>query len=121
MDCDTYDTQRFFLGLGETTTAQKDVPYLDVSAAYNNGELTICVVNRNKDKAITTEIISQEGRFAGRFDVFEVNGPNIKAVNDIGKEMVRTVQKPDFNASGTSFKYPFPPHSFTLMKGAIRQ
>jgi len=121
VDCDTYDTERFFLGLGETTTIQKNVPYLDVSVAYNDGQIVICVVNRNKDKAITTEIISQEGRFAGKFKVYEVNGPDIKAVNDFGKETVKTIQKTDINASGRSFHYSFPPHSFTLMKGAIRR
>jgi alpha-N-arabinofuranosidase len=119
VDCDTYDTERFFLGLGEATTIRKNVPYLDVSAVNNNGELTICVVNRHKDKAIATEIISQQGRFAGAFKVFEVNGPDIKAENDFGREIVKTVQKPDINATGVSFNYSFPPHSFTLMKGTI--
>ena len=120
VECDTYDTERFFLGLGETTTVQKDVPYLDVSAAYDNGKVTICVVNRHKDKAIMTEIISQKGEFAGKFKVYEVNGPDIKAENDFDKETVKTVEKPDINASGESFKYSFPPHSFTLIKGMIK-
>ena len=121
VDCDTYDTERFFLGLGETTTIQKDVPYLDVSAAYNDGRVTLCVVNRHKDRALTTEIICQEGRFGGSFEVYEVNGPDIKTVNDFGTEPVKTVKKPDAKASGTSFTYSFPPHSFTLMKGTIRR
>jgi alpha-N-arabinofuranosidase len=121
VDCNTYDTERFFLGLGETTTVQKNIPYLDVSAANNNGELTICVVNRHKDKAITAEIISQEGQFAGDFKVFEVNGPDIKAENDFGKETVKTMQKPDISAKGASFNYSFPPHSFTLLKGKIKR
>jgi len=106
--------------LGETTTVQKNVPYLDVSAVYNNGEVMICVVNRHKDKAITTQIISQQGQFAGKFKVYEVNGPDIKAVNDFGKTTVKTIQKPDINASGESFNYSFPPHSFTLLKGMIK-
>ncbi|MFC1603814.1 alpha-L-arabinofuranosidase C-terminal domain-containing protein [Planctomycetota bacterium] len=121
VDCQTYDTEKFFLGLGETTTIQKNVPYLDVSVAYNNGELMICVVNRNKDKAMATEIVSQEGQFTGKFKVYEVNGPDIKAVNDFGKETVKTIQKSDINPSGKSFRYSFPPHSFILMKGAIRR
>ena len=50
VDCETYNTERFPIGFGESTTQQKDVPYLDVSATYNNGELIQCVVNRNKDK-----------------------------------------------------------------------
>lgn len=121
VDCDTYDTERFFLGLGESTTAQQGVPYLDVSAAYDDGRVTLCVVNRHKDRAIAAEIICQEGRFAGPFEVYEVNGPDIKTVNDFGKEPVKTVKKANANTSGTSFTYSFPPHSFTLMKGSIRR
>jgi alpha-N-arabinofuranosidase len=121
VDCDTYDTNTFFIGLGETTTVQKNVPYLDVSAAYNNREIIICVVNRHKDKDITTDIISGQGLFDGKFKVYEVNGPDIKAVNDFGKETVKTTEKSDIDVSGTSFEYSFPPHSFTLIKGAIKQ
>ena len=63
VDCKKYNTGKFFLGLGETTTQQKNVPYLDVSATYKDGEVIICVVNRNKDEAITTDIISQTRYF----------------------------------------------------------
>jgi len=119
VDCDTYDTERFYLGLGETTSILKNVPYLDVSAAYDHGEVVICVLNRHREKAITTRIISQEGRFAGRFEVYEVNGPDIKAVNDFGQEPVKTQQKRSIKASG-DISYSFPPHSFTLLKGGIR-
>jgi len=121
VDCDTYDTEEFFLGLGETTTIRKDVPYLDVSAAYNNGQVTICVVNRHRSESITAEIISQEGRFDNAMQVFEVNGPDIKAVNNFGLEMVKTVRKVDITTNKDSFNYSFPPHSFTLLKGTIRR
>src|SRR5688572_28602268 len=53
VDSKTYDTQKFFLGLGETTTQQTGVPYLDVSATYKDGEIILCVVNRHKDEALT--------------------------------------------------------------------
>ncbi|MBN1360672.1 MAG: hypothetical protein JW993_08775 [Sedimentisphaerales bacterium] len=119
VDCDTYDTERFFLGLGETTTVQKDVPYLDVSAAYDNGQVTLCVLNRHQDQAMATNIICQEGRFTGSLEVYEVNGPDIKAMNDFGSEPVKMVQKPAVRASGQNLTYSFPPHSFTLMKGTI--
>jgi alpha-N-arabinofuranosidase len=121
VDCDTYDTDRFFIGLGESTTQQKNVPYLDVSATYNNGEVIICVVNRNKDKAITTDLISQEGKFTGDFQVFEVNGPDIKSGNDFGKTTVETVQKPALKVKAADkVTYSFPPHSFTMLKGKIQ-
>jgi alpha-L-arabinofuranosidase len=120
VECDTYDTPRFSIGLGEQTTIQKGVPYLDVSAAIDGDEITICVVNRHKDKAITTDILSQTGDFEGTFKVFEVNGPDIKSMNDFGKTEVKTVAKPDLRARGKSVTYSFPPHSFTMLKGKIK-
>jgi alpha-N-arabinofuranosidase len=121
VDCKTYNTEKFFLGLGETTTQQSNVPYLDVSATYNDGELIIAVVNRNKDEAITTDIFSQNGSFSGSFTVSEVNGPDIKSGNDFNKENVKTVVKPAINVSGTKFTYKFPPHSLTLLKGKLKK
>ena len=120
VECDTYDTDEFFIGLGETTTKQSDVPYLDVSAVYKDGEVIICVVNRDKDKAIKTDILCQKGEYAGNFEVYEVNGPDIKSENDFGKETVKTVVKPAIKAKGNTVTYSFPPHSFTMLKGTIK-
>ncbi len=121
VDCDTYDTGRFYLGLGETTTIQKGVPYLDVSATYTDGEVIIAVVNRNKDQAISTDIISQSGNFSGPIEVYEVNGPGIKAKNDFGVTNVQTERKNDIRTRGDRVTYSFPPHSFTLLKGRVSQ
>lgn len=120
-ECKTYNTDKFFLGLGETTTQQKNVPYLDVSATYNNGEVILNVLNRNKDEAITTDIISQNENFNGTFKIYEVNGPDIKSGNDFNKEIVHTVEKPAINASGNKITYSFPPHSFTMLRGKIEK
>jgi alpha-N-arabinofuranosidase len=121
VDCKTYNTEKFFLGLGETTTQQKNVPYLDVSATYKDGELIVCVVNRNRDESIATDIISQNGNFNGQFSVSEVNGPDIKSGNDFNKELVKTTNKPSINVSGNKFTYSFPPHSFTLLVGKLQK
>jgi alpha-N-arabinofuranosidase len=121
VDCDTYDTEEFFIGLGESKTQQDDVPYLDVSATINDDIVTICVVNRHKDKSIDTDIISQTGSFTGGFDIYEVNGPDIKSVNDFNKTTVKTITKPAIKVRGQSFRYAFPPHSFTLLKGKISE
>ncbi len=120
VDCDTYDTGEFYLGLAEQATNQKNVPYLDVSAAYKDGEVVIMVINRNKDKAITTDVFSQQGSFDGDFEVYEVNGPDIKAENDFEKTNVKTVQKEPIKVKkATSFTYEFPAHSLTMLKGKI--
>jgi alpha-N-arabinofuranosidase len=118
----TYDTDEFFIGLGEQTTQQSDVPYLDVSATYQgDGTVFINVVNRHRDEAIATDIIAQEGTFRGPFEVYEVNGPDVKARNDFDQELVRTEQKPDVEANGSRFTYTFPPHSFTMLRGRIER
>lgn len=77
-------------------------------------------MNRNKDKAIATDLISQEGQFSGDFEVFEVNGPDIKSENDFGKTTVQTENKPVLNVkTADKLTYSFPPHSFTMLKGKI--
>jgi alpha-N-arabinofuranosidase len=108
VDCARYDTK-----------TRKDVPYLDVSTAYKEGEVVINVVNRHLTESIDAEVICQEGEFSGSFVVFEVNGPDIKAENTFGSEPVKSVEKPSFRASGARFRYRFPPHSFTMIKGRI--
>lgn len=118
---ETYDTGIFSSGHGYSPTQQFDVPYLDVSATYQDGQVTIAVVNRSSDEAITTDIISQTGKFSGNFEVYEVNGPNIKATNNFDVENVRTVRKNDIRARGEKITYTFPPHSFTLIQGQIAQ
>ena len=122
VDCETYNTEKFFIGLGESTTQQKNVPFLDVSATYLNNELSLCVVNRNKEKAITADMIAQEGLFNGDFEVLEVNGPDIKAENDFGKTTVETIKKPSIKIKKTTkFSYSFAPHSITMIKGSIEK
>ncbi|MBN2519230.1 MAG: alpha-N-arabinofuranosidase, partial [Bacteroidales bacterium] len=120
VDCETYDTEEFFLGLAERSTKHTNVPYLDVSSAYNNGEVIICVINRHKDEAITTDIICQTGEFSGKFEVYEVNGPDIKSENNFNIENVKTVNKPSIDAKGSIINYAFPAHSFTMLKGKIK-
>jgi len=119
VDCETYDTDRFYIGLGESTTRQTNVPYLDVSATCQDDEIVLCVVNRHKDHPIATDILCQSGQFKGPFEIYEVNGPDIKAMNDFGSETVSTVRKEDLKAKGEKIEYVFPPHSFTLIKGKI--
>jgi alpha-N-arabinofuranosidase len=121
VDCATYDPGRFPLGTGELTAEMHDVPYLDVSAAVHDGELTLQVVNRHQTDALEAEIICQEGRFAGELAVYEVNGPDIKTENNFESEPVQTKRQPSVRADDGSLSYRFPPHSFTLLRGKIQQ
>lgn len=119
VDCKTYNTSKFFFNNGEHATQINNVPYLDVSATYNDGEVILSVVNRNKEEDITTDIISQNGSFSGIFKVSEVNGPDIKSMNDFDKELVKITEKPAINAKTNKITYKFPAHSYTLIKGKV--
>lgn len=120
VDCETYSTDEFFVGLGESVTQQDAVPYLDVSAAVSGDEVIINVVNRHKDKAITTDVISQSGDFDGKIEVYEVNGPDVKATNTFGRTEVQTEQKDAVKAKGNVLTYSFPAHSYTQLRARIR-
>ena len=122
VNSDTYDTDEFFIGLGEQQTQQTDVPYLDVSATYqDDGEVIINVVNRHRDRDITTDLISQTGMFEGPFEVHEINGPDVKTRNNFEEQPVQTEQLDDVQGNGESFTYTFPAHSVTMLKGRIEQ
>ncbi len=120
VDCDKYDTPEFNIGLGETKTKQTGVPYLDVSATYKDGAVAICVINRNKDQAIKSDVISQTGEFTGLVKVSEINGSDVKIMNDFGAENVKTIAKPDLKVKGSSFTYSFPAHSITLLQAGVK-
>jgi alpha-N-arabinofuranosidase len=120
VDCPAYNTDEFYIGLGEATTKQSNVPYLDVSATYENGEVVICVVNRHKDNPIRTDIICQSGEFIDVLKVSEINASDIKTTNDFGAENVRTVTKPDIKVKGSNVTYEFPAHSLTMIRGRIK-
>lgn len=104
--CDTYNAGDY-----------KDVPYLDVSSAYNhkNGELVINVVNRHLEKPIETTIVNQFGKMESKATVYEVNSGKITDENSVTEQKVITKMK-EITAKENGFFYSFPPHSFTMIK-----
>jgi alpha-N-arabinofuranosidase len=104
VDSPKYKTERF-----------DGVPYLDVSAAYDNGSLVLNVVNRHRDQSIETEFQAEDKQFSGPVAVSDVNGPDIKSENDFGKTTVKTVES-SIAAEPRSLRYSFPPHSYTMLK-----
>ncbi|MDQ2901879.1 MAG: alpha-N-arabinofuranosidase [Acidobacteriota bacterium] len=95
-----------------------DVPYLDTSAAYDNGTVILNVVNRHADQAIDTDFETEDKQFAGPVEVSEVSGPDIKAENDFNSTKVSTVKR-SASARGSKLQYRFPPHSFTMLKAKL--
>ncbi len=121
VDSPKYDTSPgFSLGDNEVSAHITDVPYLDVTAALDGDQLVICVLNRNKDKALTADVICQQAAFTGAVEVYEINGPDIKAENDFGKTTVKTEKKDDLKSVKPTFRYAFPAHSVTMFKGKVK-
>ena len=54
----------------------------------------------------------EDKRISGAITVSEVNGPDIKAMNDFDKKLVG-VQSKTISASGGALTYSLPPHSYT--------
>jgi alpha-N-arabinofuranosidase len=95
---------------------ERDVPYLDVSSAYNKekNEIILNVVNRHKDNAIATDIFCQSGIFSGAATVYEVNGKDVKDENSANRQLVKT-EKKELKVKGDKIRYSFPAHSYTML------
>jgi alpha-N-arabinofuranosidase len=91
------------------------VPYLDCSAAYDNGVAVVNVVNRHREEAIQAEFEFEDKKLSGVMEIQEVNGPDIKAGNDFGSTQVSAVSR-SVSPGGGQFAYNFPPHSYTMLK-----
>jgi len=101
------------------TKKYEAVPYLDTSAALDtDGTIVMNVTNRHQDQPLDAVFELEDKRFGSDFQVFEVNGPDIKAENDFDVTRVKSTQKP-ITAGGTTLKYTFPAHSFTMLKGRL--
>lgn len=107
VDCPQYSTKKFAA-----------VPYLDSSAAYDNGTLVLNVVNRHQTEAITVDVELEDKQFGSTFEVAEVNGPDIKAENHFNATPVKIARR-SVSANGARLTYSFPPHSYTMLKGKL--
>jgi alpha-N-arabinofuranosidase len=96
------------------------VPYLDASAAHgSDGTLVVNITNRHRDQALDVIIETEDKRLDGDFQVFEVNGPDIKSENDFDKVTVKTTEQKSLSGNGRSLKYSAPAHSFSMLKGKL--
>jgi len=102
--CDTFSAGKY-----------KGIPYLDVSTVYSKeqGSVIINVINRHKDKTITTEIISQSGNFSGKPSISEVTAGDLSEAFSFDKQKEYIPVSRDATAKGNKIVYSFPPHSFT--------
>lgn len=94
--------------------------YLDVSATYNARERAVFVnvLNRSKDKDISTRIENQEGDIGSEVGVWEMNNPNLKATRTFGddRKVRPSEHSVSVSAKNNEFVYTFPAHSLTILR-----
>ena len=108
--CDTFGTAQY-----------KGIPYLDVTTVYSkeSGITYINVINRNQDKAITTDIIAISGNFSGKVEASIINSDDLKAPFSFDKQSQYIPKTGEVKLNGNKFTYTFLPHSFTQIKVSI--
>jgi alpha-N-arabinofuranosidase len=110
VECDTFNTAKY-----------KGIPFLDVTSVYSKETKTVYinVVNRHKDKAITAEVTSSSGNFAGKAEVNVMNASSLEEPFAFDKqEQYKPVNK-EIKTDGNRISCSFPPHSFTQIKVKI--
>jgi alpha-N-arabinofuranosidase len=94
--------------------------YLDVSSTYNpkTRELFVNVLNRSKDRDLTTRIENQTGELAPEAAIWELNHPDLKATHTFGDDQkVRPVTRNmSLTIADGGFSYTFPAHSLTIVR-----
>jgi alpha-L-arabinofuranosidase len=94
--------------------------YLDVSSTYDSkGRIIyVNVLNRSKDKEISTRIENQEGEIQNEVAVWELNHPDLKATHTFGDDKkVRPVERTiTASVKNNEFVYTFPAHSLTILR-----
>jgi alpha-N-arabinofuranosidase len=98
--------------------------YLDVSATYNpkTRDLFVNVLNRSKDRDLTTRIENQAGELMPEAAVWELNHPDLKATHTFGDDQkVRPVtRKVPLTVANGGFSYTFPAHSLTILRLQVK-
>jgi alpha-N-arabinofuranosidase len=94
--------------------------YLDVSATYNAQERVVYVnvLNRSKDKDLSTRVENQEGQIGNEVDVWEMNHSDLKATHTFGddKKVRPVTRKVNVTVQNNGFSYTFPAHSLTILR-----
>jgi alpha-N-arabinofuranosidase len=98
----------------------QEEPYLDVSATYDAAasEVAVNVLNRSRDRDLTTTIETASGTWAASADVWQMNDADLKATNTFANEQrVRpTVGRTTLGSGGDVVRYTFPAHSLTILR-----
>ena len=112
VECDTFNTEKC-----------KGIRYLDVTTVYNKEKNTVYinVVNRHKDKTITTDIINNSGTFTGKAETQLINVASLDEPFTFDKqEQYKPVTK-EITVKGNKITCSFPAHSFTQIKVGVKK
>jgi alpha-L-arabinofuranosidase len=112
VECDTFNTSLY-----------KGISYLDVTTVYSKetNTLFINVVNRHKDKAITTDIISTSGDFTGKAEATFVAGNSLDDEFSFDKQNQYVPVSKEIKTDKNKITYSFPPHSYTQIKVEMKK
>ena len=91
---------------------------LDVAATRDadRSTLVVSLINRDEREALDVTIELNASEAAGTIDRFEVNGPDVHAVNDFGAPDVVGVTASTEDQAGGRLAVTLPPHSHTVLR-----
>ena len=110
--CDTFNTEKY-----------KGIPYLDVTSVYSpeTQTLYINVINRNKDKAITADILPTSGEMTGTAVAGIIDSQSLEAPFSFDKQSQYIPVTKEIKTNKNGLTYSFLPHSFTQIKVEIKK
>jgi alpha-N-arabinofuranosidase len=112
VECDTFNTQNY-----------KGIPYLDVTTVYSKETNTVFinVVNRNKDKAITADIINNIYEFNGKAEASLINCASLTDTFTFDKQEQYIPVLIEIKTEKNKISFSFPAHSFTQIKVGLKK
>ena len=107
VECDTFNTDKF-----------KGISFLDATAVYSKDAhaVYINVVNRHKEKPISTDIICVSGTFTGKAEAKLITVASLDEPFTFENHGTYDPVSKEFKVEGNKFSYSFPAHSFTQIK-----
>jgi alpha-L-arabinofuranosidase len=112
VECDTFNTEKF-----------KGISYLDVTTVYSKetNTLFVNVVNRHKDIAITTDILSVSGEYTGKAIASVINCESLNDPFTFDKQLQYIPVKKEIKTEKSKLTFSFPAHSFTQIQVVMRK
>ena len=109
--CDTFNTK-----------AYNGIPYLDATTVFNKETNTVYinVVNRNKEEAITTNIINDSGEFTGKAEATIVDNASLTEPFSYNNREQYIPNTKEIETDGNKLTYSFPAHSFTQIMVKVK-